>query len=57
MNYAKRGVAVAHGIGDDANSKQIVNLLHSSFLPLDFLMDGVKPLYTAFQICVDAILG
>ena len=57
MDHPESGVAVAHGIGDDADGQQIINLFQGPFLTLDLLMDRVEPFDAAFEIDTDSILS
>ena len=57
MNGAEGGIAVAHGIGDDAHGQQVVNLTECTGLPLRFQMNGVKALDAAFYVGGQAVFS
>src|SRR5487761_1584434 len=44
MNQAEDGVAILHGLGDDADRQEIVYLVDGDALTLQLLIDGVRPL-------------
>ena len=44
VDHAERGVAILHRVGDHAHGQQIVNLVESALLLLNFQVQRIEPL-------------
>ena len=49
MDHAERAIAVLDGVGNDAQSEKIVDLVERDFLPLELLIDRVGALHAGFH--------
>ena len=49
VNHAERAVAVLDGVGDDADGKQVVDLVERDLLALELLVDGIGTLDARFH--------
>ena len=56
MDYAERGVAIFHRIGDHAHGQQIVNLIDHPLLLLNFQVQRVKALDAALHFGGNSVL-
>jgi hypothetical protein len=54
VDDAENGVAILHGISDDAHGIEVVDLLDADALALQFLVDAVEALDAAFDAAGDA---
>ena len=43
VNQTENCITILHGLSDDADRQQVVNLVHSDALALQLLIDGIKP--------------
>ncbi len=53
MDHAKRGVAVLHGIHNDTNRKQIIDLVYGFILVLHLLVNTKKVLDASVDLRFD----
>ena len=54
VDDAENGVAVLHGVGDDAHGVEVVDLVDADALAQQFLVDAVEALDAAFDAAGDA---
>ena len=57
VDHAQRGIAVSHGVYDDAHGHQIVNFVWLSALVYHLFIDGIHMLFPAFDFAFDAHLA
>ena len=49
VDHAKSGVAILHGVGDDAQGHQVVDLLDRDLLPLELLINRIRAFEASFH--------
>src|ERR1700733_14970608 len=54
VDNSEHGVAILQGPRDYAHGKEIVDLIDGNVLPLQLLVNAVKALDAAFDLCLDA---
>ncbi len=57
MQQAKHSVAVLHRLADDADGKQVVDLVQGNLLLGELLLDGVEALDAPLHATGDLVLG
>src|SRR5216683_1547024 len=55
MDYAKRRIAVAYRVRNDAHGKQVVNLIDCAVLPQTLLVNGIQALHAAVHFGVNSV--
>src|SRR5579859_3774927 len=55
MQQTQQSVAIANGIADHANRKQIVDLIYGDLLRLELLLDRVEPLDARLHPALDVV--
>ena len=56
VDHTQRLITVVRRVGNHADRQQVINLIERALLPLNLLVNGVKPLHASFDLRGNPVL-